>query len=520
MSSRLLYDSFTIPTLDELEALAKDSTQAVGDENSFDGWLELEELGGALRPVMPFDAGILPVSLRDMIEDVSKRMQVPIDYAAVSALISLAVACGRRACIQPKRCDSAWLVTPNLWGGIVGSPGVLKSAVMSAIMAPLHKFEAEWQREYETAARAFIDKAEQDKLDKKIWSEQYERAKEKGADVRDRPQPLAGLPPTPKRIMSTDPTIEKLQELLRDNPAGVSIVRDELAGFLQDLERQGHDNYRAFYLESWNGDTPANPDRIGRGSIRVEHCCVSILGSIQPGPLRSYLADVLRNGSSNDGFFQRFQVIVWPDISPDWSYTDSRPNSSAQAAAEEVYRRIVELDPNEPLVFRFNDHAQDLFVAWYTQLQKRLHSDSESDIIQTHLAKYPSLMPSIALLLALADGATEIVDSIHAQQAIDWCVYLEDHARRIYDSQASPEKMAAVTLSLRLPGIWKKGKHSFSLRDVYRQGWTGLGTKEQARAALQVLEAAGWVMPVPPTSTVGRPSETYLINPKIGGRNA
>lgn len=268
-----------------------------------------------------------------------------------------------------------------------------------------------------------------------------------------------------------------------------------------------------------NVDTHSNPDRIARGSIRVEHCCVSIVGSIQPGPLRAYLADVLRNGSSNDGFFQRFQVTVWPDISPDWSYTDSPPNTTAQVAAEDVYRRIVELDPKEPLFFRFDDRAQDLFVAWYTELQERVRSDSEGEIIRNHLTKYSSLMPSIALLLALADGATEVVDSIHTQQAIDWCVYLEDHARRIYDSQASPEKLAAVTICLRLPGIWKKGKHTFSLRDIYRQGWTGLGTKEQARAALQVLEAAGWVMQVPLTTKVGRPSETYLINPRIGERN-
>jgi putative DNA primase/helicase len=448
-------------------------------------------------------------------------MQVPIDYAAVTALIALAVACGRRASIQPKALDSSWTVTPNLWGGIVGAPGALKSAVMAAIFAPLNKIEDEWHSEHEAAARAFNDKAEKDKINQKVWSDKYERAQKTGTNVPDSPECLAGLPPTPKRIMSTDPSFEKLQELMRDNPAGISIVRDELAGFLQDLSRPGHESYRSAYLETWSGDTRANPDRITRGSVWVPHCCVSIMGSIQPGPIRSYLANELRGGSSADGFFQRFQVMVWPDISSDWSYIDIPPNALAQAAAADVYRGIVQLDPNEPLIFRFDDHAQAIFVEWYTLNQTRQRDDSESDLMQSHLAKYASLMPSIALLLALADGATEIVDSMHAQQAVDWCDYLESHTRRIYDSQASPEKLAAVTVSLRLRGMWAKGKHSFSLRDVYRQGWTGVGTKEQARAALQVLEAAGWVMQVPQQATkVGRPSETYLINPRIGGRNA
>ena len=43
----------------------------------------------------------------------------------------------------------------------------------------------------------------------------------------------------------------------------------------------------------WNGDTGHTIDRIGRGTIHVEACCMSMLGGIQPGRLRSYLVDAL-----------------------------------------------------------------------------------------------------------------------------------------------------------------------------------------------------------------------------------
>jgi hypothetical protein len=45
----------------------------------------------------------------------------------------------------------------------------------------------------------------------------------------------------------------------------------------------------SFYLESWNGTGSFDVDRIGRGSLHVPALCLSILGSIQPGPLSSYV---------------------------------------------------------------------------------------------------------------------------------------------------------------------------------------------------------------------------------------
>jgi Protein of unknown function (DUF3987) len=49
-----------------------------------------------------------------------------------------------------------------------------------------------------------------------------------------------------------------------------------------------------------------------RDSIHVEAYCVSLLGGIQPGRLRSNLIDALRDGPSHDGLIQRFQLLVWP----------------------------------------------------------------------------------------------------------------------------------------------------------------------------------------------------------------
>jgi Protein of unknown function (DUF3987) len=80
---------------------------------------------------------------------------------------------------------------------------------------------------------------------------------------------------------------------MSENPAGIFVIRDELTGWWSALERAGREGERAFCLQAWNGDTGHTIDRIGRGTIHVPACCMSMLGGIQPGRLKSYLVDAL-----------------------------------------------------------------------------------------------------------------------------------------------------------------------------------------------------------------------------------
>src|SRR4028119_1317950 len=102
-------------------------------------------------------------------------------------------------------------------------------------------------------------------------------------------------PPARRRYLLNDATVEKLGEILRDNPNGVAVFRDELTGWIRGLEREGREGDRAFYLEAWNGNGRFTYDRIGRGTIDIEAACVSILGTIQPGPLREQVRS-MRDG--------------------------------------------------------------------------------------------------------------------------------------------------------------------------------------------------------------------------------
>ena len=75
--------------------------------------------------------------------------------------------------------------------------------------------------------------------------------------------------PPCQRIVVNDSTVEKLGELLNENPRGLLLIRDELSGFLAHIEREEFASERAFYLEASNGAGRFTYDRIGRGTVHI-----------------------------------------------------------------------------------------------------------------------------------------------------------------------------------------------------------------------------------------------------------
>jgi putative DNA primase/helicase len=192
-------------------------------------------------------------------------------------------------------------------------------------------------------------------------------------------------PPVRRRFITNDPTVEKLVELLKENPAGILLHRDELRAWLASFEREGRESDRSFYLEAWACDDSLTDDRIGRGTIDCDACCVSVLGGLTPGPFLSYLRTAAFSGRGDDGLLQRFQVLVWPDLNGEWQDVDRWPDTSARRVAVEAFGRLANLDAiaigaetdrfDESVPFlRFDPAAQDEFLEWRSALEHEMRS--------------------------------------------------------------------------------------------------------------------------------------------------
>lgn len=321
------------------------------------------------------------------------------------------------------------------------------------------------------------------------------------------------------RLIVNDATVEKLGELLNENPRGLLLVRDELPGFLSRMESEEYQSERAFYLESFNGDGRFTYDRIGRGTIHIANCTLSLIGGVQP----SRIAPIVRGamtGATNDGLIQRLQLAVWPDDNPDWKWVDRHSSLPAREAYEAVFAALdskLPGSPDEPTTIRFSSKAQALFQEWMTAIQMGARSASVSSVLESHMLKMPKTIASIALLFELIDGGRFEVGEAATVRALKWASYLRSHATRLYAAGDTMIEDGARLIIERRPQL----PPEFSARDVQRKAWAGLGDRDAVSAALDLLEATNHCREVaaPPSGAGGRPSSVYRWNPALGASN-
>jgi hypothetical protein len=516
--------------LDKLTAVADSLRQTVADAAM--AWPQPTEIKAELPPAPVFDAAtLLPNPLRDFVLDEADRMPCSPDYVAVALVVAIGAVIGARVALKPKRRDD-WIVTPNLFGGVVGDPSSKKTPAINTALRFLDRLEAkeaEWHDERMNvhAAEMAAFEARQGAIQaamKKAASGKGDGLKMDTA-VADLQALVAPEAPAQRRFKTNDGTVAKIGDILVGSPAGLLVFRDELVGLLASWDREGNEGDRAFYLEGFNGTGSFNIDRIGRGSLLVKTVCLSVFGGIQPELLERYLAGMV-NSLDNDGRIQRFQLLVYPDPVA-WPWRDRYPVKGAREAVRDVFDRLAAFDPLQDGAqpandfvklpwFCFDDKAQEVFIEWATDLHLNRIAAEQNPLMCQHLAKFEKLFCSLALVLHLAEGRIGPVQADTALRAAAWCVYLEGHARRIYALVEVAKVSAARTLSRRLLAR-KLPADGFTARDVVRKGWTGLKTALQAEAALTVLEEHGWVVGSDTAENVGRPTTRYYINPMIYG---
>lgn len=489
-----------------------------------------------LLPVPKLPPAMLPVAARPWIVDIARRMSCPLEFPAIPAIIAMSSVVGRKIAIRPKVNDR-WKVIPNLFGVVVQKAGTQKTPPTLEGLMPLKRLEKEALDQHdadkkENAKLAAVikakSKAAQAKLDKAAKDEMTDE------DLLGYAEGAVEEPEVPalKRYFINDSTIEALGERLRENPNGLLVYRDELKGFLKNLEKQGHESDREFYLEAWNGNaTNYIYDRISRGVVIIPTVCLSMFGTIQPGPLFRYLRQSGR-GDDADGFFQRFQIMAYPDL-VDWVHVDEWPAKDPKNAAYQLFVKLASLtaedvgataDEDDGIPYlHFSTEAQTLFVAWWTELETKKLRKGENAMMESHLSKYRSLMPSLALLFHLidicGDPALKGPVSLSAtERAAAWCEFLEAHARRIYQAAFDADIDAADTLSKR---IKQSLTQPFTPRDILIKGWSGLTTAEEVDRAIEFLVEKKWlkIVEIPPGPKGGRPTSKIFVNPDVYASN-
>jgi putative DNA primase/helicase len=511
----LLYNTGHIhPPLKDAEVLDRCRRYEPHDvEAPSDVWPEPQPIDSPLPDVPTFELSMLPEVFAPYVEDEAERMQAPADYVAIPLMVAAAAALGNSITIAPKERDTGWQVAPVIWGGVVGRPGSMKSPSMAGALGFIETIESGMAHHHGDRLRQF----EVDKLN----HENAMRRAKKAATVTTDMLPIAPEEPQPERLLVNDTTVQKLGEILRWSPKGVLVTNDELTGLLEALAADGQEAARGFYLTAWNGNQSYRVDRVGRGSFTINKLALWVLGGIQPSKLQSYVRHAVHGGGGDDGLLQRFQLLVWPDQSRAWVNVDRPVNLDAKQAVEATFKRMRSISAHEigataslsgGAYLHFTNEAQQLFNAWRGKLEMSLRNGDRHPAFESHLSKYRSLVPALALVIHLADGGLGPVDLKALRKAVQWSDYLFKHARRVYASVSHAAGFSAKTMADKLTRAALPS--GFTARDVYRKGWQHLNNLDDVRNALDWLVDANWLR-VSREATGGRPVDTYYINPRI-----
>jgi hypothetical protein len=505
-------------------------------------WGDVRPLPPLTEPVPPLPAELLPQPLSEWIQAEARAAGLPLEMIAAPVLIGAGgmLAAG----VKLRNAPNTPALPANLWGAVCGPPSVKKTHAVNLGAAPLNRAQRLAFEQLDAQRSALETERGKAAAVLEALEAQLKRALKGGARAPEMPsdEELTGAREAlreaeqalkPVRHVVNDPTVEKLGEILRDNPQGVTVVRDELTGWLAGFDKAGREQERAFYLEAANGTGSYTFDRLARGTVHIPLICAGVLGGIQPGPLADLL-DAQRG--AGDGLLQRFQVFIWPDAFPAFDQAAQREpiNGAAREGAAAVLDALTTLTPEglgstypsggaAPLTY--TPAAQAVYDAWEVQHAAQVRDMGKGEAYRAHLGKLPGTFARLALIFHALDVAAlggahphpSKVGEESASLAWLWCDYLTTHARKLWREGRRMDVLdARAVLRFVERGRVLDGQKVAEVRRALSEAREAL-TGPRLDAALRVLEECGAVrveVSTPPAGKGGgRPVKTLRLHP-------
>jgi DNA polymerase I-like protein with 3'-5' exonuclease and polymerase domains len=445
-----------------------------------------EKKARVLDPYQPFPVDALPEPIREYVRQGALALGCDPAYLALPALAVAASVIGNTRTIRLKR---GWDEPCVIWAAIVGDSGTLKSPAYLKVVHHLFRLQKRLLLE-------FKEKMAQYREELRAYKESKEAAKEDGSDPGDPPEE-----PVLQRVVCSDTTIEKLSEILEDNPRGTLVARDELAGWLGSFTRyktQKGATDLPNWLEMHRAGTIIYDRKTGdRKTVFVSGAAVSVTGGIQPGVLaRAFTPEFL-----DSGLVARLLMALPPKLPKRWSEVEValEVERDYQNALDKLLALDFDVKDGEklPHVLGLSQDGKAAWVEFYNRWAM------EQAAVEGELAAAFSKLEGCAARFALlhhvvtrvARGEDDLVpvepESIEA--GVKLCRWFALEARRIYAilSESNEERDTRRLIEF----IQSRGG-TITVRGLMRANcrrYPDAATAEAALAELVMSGVARWV---------------------------
>jgi len=409
-----------------------------GAKNSISPPIEIKEEPESSHEFFPID--VFPKFMQDYILELKRTLNFHPDFSAAAAMYAISTINGNKFKLKVK---NGWEAQTIFWFACVGYPGTIKTHPVKTMINPLYEI---------------------DRIQKLIYDAEM---KEYDPEAKPR-QPK----PKFKQLLISDYTIEALHQIHDFNKRGIGLYKDELVGFLNDMNKYRKGSDEQFWLESFNNGT-YTVNRVTKEPLMIENICINIIGTIQHDVLNKIINEYKGNGLIDRFLFTASENVVYPlnneeidlDLANYWTKIVQKMNRDWIYFDRET-TEIIQMTPQAFAVYQQID--QD-----YVNMQM---SDEIGQEQKNYLSKMKTYVPRFALLLAIIESVFEnnyiIVNETHMINAGRIGQYFIKTAKTVFESNVEQMDIKSIDLTL------KGQKRDDRIRAIYEKGF---GAQELAK---------------------------------------
>lgn len=331
--------------------------------------------------IFPID--IFPKPMQDYIMECNQKLDSNIDYMGCSLIWLISVCIGNSIEIEVKK---GWIENASVWLSLVGKAGIGKTPSINNIIFPLQKINS---REI-----------------KKYYKEMEKYDAYNSLPPKEKKESLEVEKPSKTQFIANDITLEALVDLHQDSDNVVGVFKDELAGWLKDMNKYRAGSDLEFWLSCWSGKSVSFNRKTAKSSF-VEKPFIPVLGGIQPSILNSFYTEE----NKDNGFMDRM-LLSFPDSVIELYNENEMEYEVLDWYKENIIsfydtlKSIIKRDNDYniiPLTACFTQEAKEEWKRIFNKISNFQNDDNENEYLKSMYPKQKSYIPRFALLIHVFD---------------------------------------------------------------------------------------------------------------------
>mgnify|MGYP000016384816 CR=1 FL=1 len=332
---------------------------------------------------LKFPIDIYPKPIQSYILECNQKLDSNIDYMGCSLLWLISVCIGNSYQIEVKR---GWTENATIWMSLVGKAGIGKTPSINNIIFPLQKINSREIKRYYKELEKY---------------EFYQNLTKK--EQKDYPEISK---PIKTQFIANDITLEALVDLHQESDNAVGVFKDELAGWLKDMNKYRAGSDLEFWLSCWSGKS-VSLNRLTRKGSFIDKPLIPVLGGIQPEIFNNFYTDE----NKSNGFMDRM-LLSFPDAiiekynENELEYDILEWYKNNIISFFDITKSVIKRDKEnviEPLTAKLSDEAKKEWIRIFNNITDYQNDDNENEYLKSMYPKQKSYIPRFALLIHVFD---------------------------------------------------------------------------------------------------------------------